>query len=370
MVQKFYAYYKGKPINAYKGLKLKFDRKISVKKELAEIFDSPNKKIAKPVFPKAGKYLPFYSYYKDSGTTPQTSGEGKNFTIAHVLFKSIFADLKEFTIQQGNNDAISVSVKKCYPEYRVKISENNERIIEILYTLEKTFPYSYYYKWNGCLAVEISRTNRIEKTKVDDLEGKGIQIFEVPVPKDVVEGLNYKEKYLTKNDKSKIMSETEFESLYKKYSYLYTSTNFIAYGKFLGTAEYLTPIWKERYMEMNKYEEQLSQLKSDIEEQQSKCNKMELSIQEKINELTELNNNIKEAEHVLGDIEKLKNDNARLNDLLAQEKQDNQNISMDLKQTKKDLKKCEGYSQELLENKKFSKIKNQIKVIVNKINGN
>lgn len=231
-------------------------------REDAVLFDSKNIKDRYPVRPTKNKKaggLPYYSYY--SGYSPKGNcldSRGESESIAHNLFQDVFLNLTNFKIKDGANE-VRVVVDSVTVDYKVNVNEKNFYIIDVMYDLLKTFPYSHYYKWNGKIGLEIVVTTRVEKEKVDFLSSKSIQICSFKVPNIFIDELN---PYVSKQD-SKIMTENEYNKFLRKYIYLYSTEKFAAFSMLLGNV-ITKNSWKEKYHQMKLYEEQEQEMKNRI----------------------------------------------------------------------------------------------------------
>ncbi|OTN82318.1 hypothetical protein [Enterococcus faecium] len=300
MVQKFRAYYQGKIINAFEALKLKRKRLISTRKSEAEMFDSksPDAFPLLPKKPKNGIGLPYFSYYPNLSPSMNAVRSGSEITLAHVIFQDVFLKLSYFTIKDQDIE-VTVFPREVTVD-KIIIAKNHHYTLDIAYRLEKTSPYSYFYKWNGVLAVEIVVTTMTDKQKVDDLGEQGIQICEIKVPKNV-------ELKLREYDK-KIISEEYFNQIYtkyyEKYLYLYQKPNFFAFSNLLGKVRTL-PKWLERYEKMAYWEEQEKEMLNRIELAKKQLFDLNQDILQKKTILKNIQNEMLDKEELLAKINSL-----------------------------------------------------------------
>ncbi|MET3564128.1 hypothetical protein ABID30_003225 [Enterococcus rotai] len=284
MVEKFYAYYNGQRINAYEAIRKRNRSEITTSPvEEAELFDSPqipDRYPVKPVSARNGKGLPYFAYYSGFapvGTCLDTRDNKE--TLAHALFRDVFLRLIHFTIKDWNKRVFVLS-DNVTVDLRIRNSEGNYYIVDVMFRLKKTDPYSYYYKWNGYLALEVVVTTRVTKNKVQDLSEKGIQICSLKVPGTVVDKLS------TLGDVDAV-SEAEYQKQVSLYRYLYESNKLEAYGKLLGQVK-TKNVWKDKYQQMKLYEEQEADMLNRIKKAKidlSYIEEKERSIQSDINKL-------------------------------------------------------------------------------------
>jgi hypothetical protein len=180
MVKKFIAYYKSgsemKPINVYKALSLKNSR-ISNKDDVIEFWDTDSED-AEKVHPNRtgidGKAAHF-SYYSGS----KHVGIVSEMTMSHKIYQTVYSEANKILLDAFGNQ-VMVFIKEAHMEYFLKTAYNVYHI-DILLELEKTDPASYYYKWNGKLALEVNVTHGNEKSKTNDLTVNRVQIFQVKI---------------------------------------------------------------------------------------------------------------------------------------------------------------------------------------------
>ncbi|WP_288394380.1 hypothetical protein [uncultured Vagococcus sp.] len=319
-MSKFIAYYKGKKINAYQGLKLKTKRIIETRSvEEAELFDSLNENDRYPVRPfkaRLDKGNPYFAYYPDN--TPKNiinNKDGVNKTLSHDVFQLIFSNLSEFLVHlryTPEEDKILLKINKSYSDYRVTIKgmeKSKTYMVDVLLDLESTYPYSHYYKWNGFLSLEISVSTLEEAGKVSDLSAQGLQVCELRVPNKVKDEL----KVMSKNMLDEESSISIFKNAYKKYYHLFESKKFTAYLIELGEI-YTKNEWKEKYIEMDKFEQQVKEMKTIIKKKQE--------------EVSQLNDEIEKRNHYLND---LKEEKITFDEQMAKDERNINNLREELR---------------------------------------
>ncbi|EGO8197367.1 hypothetical protein E5K21_002561 [Enterococcus faecalis] len=293
---------------------MKHDRVITTKPvSEAELFDSPIYSDRYPVKPSVGRKkkgtnergLPFFLYYSSNKPVGiNLGGPGSKVTMAHAVFQDIFSTLPHFLIEtKYKKELIKVIVDGVTVDLRVKVSDEDYYIVEIMYRLKQTEPYSFYYKWNGYLAMEVVVTSPVTKDKVDRLSNKGIQVCEFKVPKSIEEELRIATHNLLKSNKQvdniEFSEETEFFMLqrehqvykryYEKYYYLYESGKFVAYCNLIGDVE-TKPEWKEMYINMKQYEQQEAEMIRRITEKREELTKLEVTAEQYRNRITQIKN--------------------------------------------------------------------------------
>lgn len=311
MVEKFYAYYKEKRINAYQALRKRNRSEIETSPiEKAELFDSLHEKDRYPLRPvtaRNNKGLPYFAYYP--GYSPvgnSLEGVGGKETLAHSLFQDVFLQISQFRLEDGS-DTMSIFIDNVTVDLRVRVNEQNYYIIDVMYRLKKTEPYSYYYKWNGYLAFEIVVTTRVAKDKVEQLSLRGIQICSFKVPNIINNAL----KQIENSSETGQISEEIYQKQLKKYLLLYGSDRYKVWGKLLGTVV-TKDEWKEKYQQMKLYEEQEKDMLNRIrscEHRLQELQKIEREYNRKINKLKDF------KQELTNKVEKIENDKENISSL-------------------------------------------------------
>lgn len=327
MVKKFIAYYKSgseiKSVNVYKALSMRNSR-INNKDDIIEFWDTPDLKNADKVFPKRssndGKAAHF-SYYPGS----THAGVYREMTMTHKIYEMIYSEADKILLNEFGNQVI-VFIKKSQFECFYRTS-NNLYYIDVMLELDRTEPASYYYKWNGKLALEIHVTHKVEKSKINDLTENGIQLFQMKI-------------YDNQRVPEDINSEEQFEYYKRIIKKKIENNNYKIVGKYLNN---VLPepgsCMEERYNTLADFEreEQILQeeiLKNEkiisVQKEQIKNNEISLNtINEKI-EKTSLE--LKKNEDIIRAAEKNYGNNLELTKLV----QKHQDI---ISQLKNDLNK-------------------------------
>ncbi|EKE4889274.1 hypothetical protein OU150_003147, partial [Enterococcus faecalis] len=161
---------------------------------------------------------------------------------------------------------------------RVKDEEENYYVVEIMYDLEKTFPYSYYYKWNGLLAMEIVVTTEVTKDKVDFLSSRGIQVCELKVPRKIEAELRNAQRNSQDDFTGDFPFEDVYNKNYQKYYYLFESNKFRAFVNLPGDVQTKFE-WREIYTKMKNYEQQETEMIENIKEKKEELEKLQIEQQ-------------------------------------------------------------------------------------------
>lgn len=361
MVEKFYAYYYGNRINAYEALKKRNRSEIVTSPvEKAELFDSLEKNDRYPVKPVKARnnigvpYFAYYSNYRPEGANVENNKNRETF--AHSLFQDVFLNLSTFIIRDGKT-CVEVKIDSVAVDRRVWKSKKHYFIVDVLYKLKETTPYSYYYKWNGFLALEVCVTTRVLKEKVDFLSAKGLQICSFSVPKKIEKELKI---YDNASDVTPV-DEQIYNKKFNKYRFLFESKRYEAYSKLLGSV--LTkPEWEEKYVQMKRYEEQEKEMLERIQNATNNLEKLKLLEQEERDKLLCLK---KEKENIINEIKKFNKEKRNSESLLQEIKK----LSEKNEQLEENQKVLVKKNEELTVEKQFPK-KHPLKALWHFIIGN
>lgn len=281
MVKKFIAYYLSgseiKSINVYKALNMKNSR-INNKDAEIEFWDSPDLKNAEKVFPKRsssdGKAAHF-SYYPGS----KHAGVFKEMTMTHKIYTMVYSEADKILLSEFGTQ-ILVFVKKSYLECFHR-TPNNLYYIDVMLELDRTDPASYYYKWNGKLALEIKVTHKVDKSKMNDLAEDGIQIFEIKI-------------YDTQKTPEDIDTDVQFDYYKRLIKRKVEKSNYKAVGKLLNDAFPKPGLsMEERYNILADFENEKQKLKDEIEKKENEVRALEEQIRNAETSLSIVNKKFK-----------------------------------------------------------------------------
>lgn len=178
--------------------------------------------------------------------------------------------------------------------------------------MQRTEPKSFYYKWGGKIAIEIYVTHKVNKSKVNDLGLKNIQVCEIRI---------YGNQYLPDN----ICSEEEI--LYYVKMITNRLLNYKNVGKLLND---INPPkeseWEKRYLKLKQYEQEIMELEKIINKNEEKIHEQQKNIEQNTRQICMLEKQeihlkeeieIKEmklgkVEYTLYSIEKQKKENQEL----------------------------------------------------------
>lgn len=323
MAKKVIAYYKSEngfvATNIYQAIKMK-NRQIKNRDEELVFYDTPNEKIAEPMFTrrtsKDGKnaHFCYYPGSKHSGVMTETS-------MTHKIYEIAFSSTKEIKLY-AFGDEITLYVEEAYPECFIK-TEYNSYYIDVLLKLKGTEPKSLFYKWGGQIAIEILVSHKVDKSKINDLTRIGIQVFELKV---------YPNQYIPEDIVDEQMFSHYIDLVKKRIMH---SKNV---GQFINDVNPDEGSLQElRYLQLRKFEETIQGLQKEIEtnekrlkDQQSEIEKYSKQLCDLINQGEKLKQEIVENKNQLYIIE---NTIAACNELI----QKNETLRSEIKNLQNDL---------------------------------
>lgn len=243
MAKKQMAYYKTvtgyKPVHIYQAIKMK-NSLIKNRDENLEFYDTPNDTVAERLSPvrtsKDGKAAHF-SYYPNS----KRSGSGSEKTMTHRMYEIVLSEVDMVKLSAFGEE-ITVFVEEALPNFYFNTAYNYY-YIDVMLKLKGTEPKSYFYKWGGRLAIEIFVSHKVDKSKANDLQLSGIQIFEAKI-------------YSNQRVPENILDERQFN--YYKEIVKGRIVQKLVIGKFVNTVCPPTgSLMEKRYLEMEKYEQEI-----------------------------------------------------------------------------------------------------------------
>lgn len=260
-VTKFYASWEKENgeteiINAFQGIRLRDDARIFTKpKEKGSLYDIET---GLHVLPrqgrKNGKGQPYFSYYSKEESPLKNRPSSFAYTPELNVFLRAFDGIRKFRIQERISEpVVEVYVNHSWKLQRIE-AELDYFIVKIYLELLETKPYSYFYKWNGRLALEFLATSEPIPFKRVRLAKRGIPLYEARaiIPE-----------WIQKTLPEEFDTEEEFDQIAKRIRETYSNTNYRLLGKFEREAITL-PEYKERYETMERFEIQCKELEEEI----------------------------------------------------------------------------------------------------------
>lgn len=307
MVKKFFAYYKYdseiKQINVYRALSVK-NARINNKDDIIEFWDTPDFKNAEKIFPKRssndGKAAHF-SYYPGS----THAGISSEMTMTHKIYEIVYSETKKILLD-AFGEQVMVFIKHASLEHFFRTAYNSY-LIDVMLEIERTEPSSYYYKWNGKLALEIYVTHKVERSKINDFSENGIQLFQIKI-----------------YDNQKVPEDIENEEQFNYYKQVIRKriekSNYKVVGRYLNNVfPEVGSTMEERYRILADFEKERQRLQEHIlnnekmiKEQEEKIRNNEASLYGQSKELKKTHNQLIENSNKLKLVEKIYQQNIEL----------------------------------------------------------
>lgn len=336
-VTKFYASWEkengeAEIINAFQGIRLRDDARIFTKpKEKGSLYDIET---GLHVLPrqgrKNGKGQPYFSYYSKEESPLKNRPSSFAYTPELNVFLRAFDGIRKFRIQERISEpVVEIYVNHSWKLQRIE-AEPDYFIVKIYLELLETKPYSYFYKWNGRLALEFLATSEPIPLKRVLLAKRGIPLYEARaiIPE-----------WIQKTLPEEFDTEEEFDQIAKQIRETYSNTNYRLLGKFEREAITL-PEYKERYETMERFEIQCKELEAQVRELRG-CVEELKQMQEK------LQKEIEEQQILLEKEKKEFEEYRRKNEYYERIKQDNIVLTEEKESLVKEKKKWKQQAQRL-----------------------
>jgi chromosome segregation ATPase len=260
---KKYAYYiKGnRQVTVSEALWLRNNGKIKPTKEAPVFFDFEDATIRSAVYPVSSSKgeiarTAHYRYYDKKSKVHILYP--KQMTNAHLFFQMMFKQLKSFKVELEDKNVVQVKIKSAMMEQYVKVDNKKGIIIDVLLDIENTYPYSYKYKWNNQLAIEVKVTHAVDPIKKSILQKNNISTYEVTVPERIKKIIPETNNLL--DDKE--ATQKKIDELTKIYGNV---DKWTLYGKFISKSR-PTKINEGKYKMLSSYENELEQYEKQKEQ--------------------------------------------------------------------------------------------------------
>lgn len=225
----------------------------------------------------------FFRYFTGESSPLKDKPGSFAYTPELIAFLSAFEVIQKFRIQEGEDDTtIMVFPDRIAKLQRVPFPDGGYSILKFYMKLEKTYPYSAYYRFNGILAIEFYVSGKPSRLKRAELARKGIPLFEAKAffPKWIQESLP-----------EEFENPEELAAIAKEIRTTYQDRDYKLYGRF-QKEHMITPDNERKYQTLKTYEDQCQELKDEIKLLKS-------SYDEKFEKVKQLSEDIKQAETTL-----------------------------------------------------------------------
>lgn len=308
MVRKFFGYIGTKRFNIYDALKYRDLCSLNNGEKL--VFYDGTSKIKQKMTPKRGSKngrCPHFAYYPNSSH----DGVGKDMTVTHKAYQEGISKLKKFCIETLDGELIIIEIEDSKLEYYIN-DEGQYYLIDVFLNLKSTFPFYYFYKWRGILAVEIWVSHKTEFKKSGALKRKGIPAIECKISKKL--SLN-----------ENIRNDSEYMDNIQKVINRYSNTKFHLYGNFISdvTPNKMTE-WSEKYLELKKYHNEKRRMEIHIDKLKIQKEKLEVRNTTLVKSNSMLDLEIENKKSIIEDINneigEIKNNNVLLESYRSENK--------------------------------------------------
>lgn len=315
-------------INAFEALRLKRDATIITDcKEKSVLFDIDTGLNVHPVKGRKRFGKPFFSYYPSEESPLKDRSSSFKLSTELIIFLQAFEQIHSFKIQElknvGDKDQfVAVFVADYFKLHKIEVEEGYV-IVKFFFHLKETKPYSYFYKFNGVLALELTVTSSPRPIKSVGLGELGIPLFtaEARIP----EWTQYK--YGTE-----FASEEQLKAIVEDIIRTYKKTEYKLFGTFSNEAVTL-PEFQEEYKTMSDFERQCNEMRAEIDQLRMECEsentklkqlKTDVQLQETV--ITARKEHLNLLEEKIEYYENLEKDNDRLKEEKNQLKEENLRI--------------------------------------------
>lgn len=133
--------------------------------------------------------------------------------------------------------------------------------VDLYFSVERTEPKEYLYKWGGVLAIEVEVTHKTETQKKNHLLEMEIPVFEIKLSKKIMRQYKHEE----------LLTDDDIHNMHLQFSNMFKRN---IYGKFISN-----PIRKE-YSEMLDYIKEIQLYKEKIKELEKIYDNKQFIVQE------------------------------------------------------------------------------------------
>lgn len=151
-----------------------------------------------------GRRIAHFAYQPGSKKSKQPVSKN---TLLHSLYENAYSKQKYLILSENFENSryprpskkVKIFFNNSIPEAHVHSNSTGEDyFIDLLIKLDRTEPASYYYKWNGRIALEVLNYHKVGYVKSNDLQDLKIQIFQIKIFSSMRNpgGQNLEQKYL------------------------------------------------------------------------------------------------------------------------------------------------------------------------------
>lgn len=188
-----------------------------------------------------------HCFFRYKVLPPFITGDSDNESTKHQIAKEELSKLRILHLVQ-NDEKITVYVNadETMDEKTIHYDDIPYRV-DLYFSVERTEPKEYLYKWGGVLAIEVEVTHKTETQKKKHLLEMGIPVFEIKLSKKIIRQYKHEE----------LLTDDDIHNMHLQFSNMFKRN---IYGKFISN-----PIRKE-YFEMLDYIKEIQLYKEKIME--------------------------------------------------------------------------------------------------------
>lgn len=205
-----------------------------------------NQRELRPVREGKGHRRAHFKYI--DGMVGNVNGNGQE-SISHQVAKDVISSMDEINLQIFDEN-VRIIVDKATVEYYKRLGEN-EYYIDVWIEFSRCSPASYYYKWNGRIAIEIFVTHAMDDSKKNDFKLHDIPCVQID--------LSDKKFWISEEN----FNENTFKYGFNRYSKLFEEKIICSYPR--KGVQCQDEDMKEKYEVLMNFEVECKNLKEEIE---------------------------------------------------------------------------------------------------------
>ena len=163
-------------------------------------------------------------------------------------------------VQNDEKITVYVNADETVDEKTIHYGDIPYRV-DLYFSVERTEPKEYLYKWGGVLAIEVEVTHKTETQKKNHLLEMEIPVFEIKLSKKIMRQYKHEE----------LLTDDDIHNMHLQFSNMFKRN---IYGKFISN-----PIRKE-YSEMLDYIKEIQLYKEKIKELEKIYDNKQFIVQE------------------------------------------------------------------------------------------
>lgn len=184
-------------------------------------------------------------FFRYKNSPPFIGNASDNESAKHQIAKEELSKLRILHLVQNDEKIIVyVNTDETVTEKTIYY-DNIPYKVDLYFSIEKTEPKEYFYRWGGILAIEVEVTHKTEPQKKKHLFEIGIPVFEIKLSKKIIKQYKHEE----------LLTDDDIYNMHLQFSNMFQRN---IYGKFISN-----PIRKE-YFEMLDYAQEILFYKEKI----------------------------------------------------------------------------------------------------------